>query len=356
MRKLLLTSLINILVILFCANNAFSQLNKAFEIKTQLIDPWYIHAISDDTLLIIDPKNQTQALQLRRVPDGDIIESQRVGRGPGELAAQGSKIVNISSDAIFLWDSGASQLLKYDRNLTYKTSYRTNLSALSLAFATDSLAFATSGIPSSNYLNTYEVEKRSISQKPVKKFTTDVDSRLYPLSKNYLLNQGPFLVDDGSLYMGFRFSSLVIKADSDSINFITGKPANIPLPDYNPYSDTEDGMVISAPDIAKYPHATLDFAIDDNYLYVLHSGKKLEAGRLKQVWLASTGKLGKEIENIEYSKIIYMYDKNSGDYLGSLELQEKAKKLAVTDHHIFTLSISEDGVPSLIGYEKEIEH
>lgn len=338
--------------VLVIANNAYSQREQAFKIENRIFDPWHIHHLGNDSLIVIDIKNDLESVQVRRLPDGKIIGSQRLGRGPGELSPVGDKIVNMTDDYIFIWDSGARQFLQYDWELTYKSSVFTDLPLMYLAPFGDSQTVASIAMPGSDYLHLYNYKEREIDTAPKKTFTTDQNDRLAPIKNNYLLRQGPFLVEKNSLYMGFAFSSLVLKVGTEGLDYLINKPEDIPLPEYYFQSNVDGDAVVSAPSINEFPYGTLDLDVDEDYLYVLHSGKKLEAGRLRMIWLSATGKIAEEIENIEYSKKIFVYDKQVGTYLGEIQLLQRAKKIAVSKDYFTILSITEEGFPAIIGYDK----
>lgn len=344
--------LIFVIAFLLLTSTSYGQLKQAFVVDAPFVSPWYIHALNDDSLLVVDPKNKKKALQLISVPNGKILNSQRIGRGPGEISSDGAKIINITSNTIFLWDSGAKQLLKYNKSLNYQNSLLIDSPVMYVAPVDNSLAFASTSFPTKEFLHLYKVNGRSLSSTPTNTYSTDINKKLEPLNKNYLLKQGPFLVDDGALYMGFDFSSIVIKATPNSISFINGEPANIALPIYEGVKRDGYATTTFAPDIAEFPQATLDFSIDDNYLYVLHSGKKLETSGLSKVWSSVSGKIGKLIEDLGYSKKIFIYDKESGEYLRTINLPQKAKNIAVSENYIFALSLDEEGLPIIVGYEK----
>lgn len=340
-------------IILASSQITFSQTAEEFTIEDRLFDPWYIHHLSDDTLIVVDLRNSDQAIQLRTLPDGEIIRSQRTGSGPGEVSNQGAKIVNTTEDHIYVWDAAAREFLQYDRQLNYRNSFFTDSPLMYVAPLGDSLAVGSMSRPSKNFLHIYKTRSRELEADPVTSFSVKEDSRLEPIQSRYLLRQGPFLTNSEELFMGFTFSSLVLQVTPDRLERIISEPANIPLPEYRSTSVEDGSRIDSAPNIDEYPHGTLDVAVDDEYLYVLHSGKKLEAGRLRQVWLQASGKMAEEIENIEYNNQVFVYDRENGKYIGEIFIPQKAKKITVSDTYLTILSINEEGIPFISGLEKQ---
>jgi hypothetical protein len=338
--------------LLIVTYQSHAQLDQDFEMEAVFFDLWNIHALNDDSLIVVDIKNNAEALQLISVANGEILSSKRIGRGPGEISSDGAKIITITSNRISLWDSGAKQLLQYNRRLNYQNSLLIDSPVMYVAPVDDSLAFASTSFPTKEFLHLYKVNGRSLSSTPINTYSTDVNEKLKPISTNHLLQQGPFLVDDGTLYIGFDFSSLIIKASPNSIIYINGNPANIPLPDYDAVKKDGYTTTTYAPDVAEFPQATLDFSVDDDYLYVLHSGKKLETSGLSKVWASVSAKVGKLIEDLDYAKEIFIYHKETGKYLRTLNLPQEAKKIAVSENYIFALSLDDEGLPVIIGYEK----
>ena len=330
-----------------------AQLQKGFNIDLVTFDPWYIHSLNDDSLIIIDPQNKKQALQLTSVTKGKVLNSHGIGRGPGEISSKGDKIINVIGNTITVWDSGSRQILKYDRSLNYKTSILPNVPAIYATLLNDSLVYVSTQVNANDFLHLYSVNGRDLSAEAVRKYVTEVDKKLKPLNENYLLKQGPFLVDDGALFMGFDYSSLIVKASPDSILYVTDKPTNIPLPQYEAISSDGNTRIQSAPDITEYPPATLDLKVDKNFMYVLHSGKEFGGNRLKNVWLAATGKLQEKIESLQYSKTIHIYEKDTGNYLKKWILPQEAKKIAVSKNYLFTLSVDDENLPIIVAYKKE---
>lgn len=178
------------LLIVTCQSHA--QLGQGFEIDAVFFDPWYIHSLNDDSLLVLDPKNEQQAFQLISVPKGKVLNSHRIGRGPGEISSEGDKIINIFANTISVWDSGSRQILKYDRNLTYKTSLLPNVPAMYVTPLNDSLAYVSTQINANDFLHLYSINGRELSDKPKRKYFTEVNKKLKPLNENFLLKQGPF--------------------------------------------------------------------------------------------------------------------------------------------------------------------
>lgn len=346
------TVLLIVLCFFLSTTQGYTQLTKSFEIKEQLFDPWRIYALNDDSLIVVDPVNDQQTLQLRILPEGTIDHAHRTGNGPGELASQGGKIVNADSSNIFVWDTGSRRMLVYNRDFTYQTNISSKIIGMR-AGAVDSYLFASPSGLTDDFIRIFTLNGRKASDDPVKIYPVNVDKRLAPLADNFMLRQGAFLIKDEALFVGFDFSSIVAKITPDSIAYIIDKPAKIPLPNYQS-ADHEDGSTtFVAPDVAEYPHGTLSLDTDSEYLYVLHSGKQIDAGVFKQLWNSARGKINEMMEDLNYSTTVFVYDKTIGNYLGTLTLPQKARQIAVTRNTITALSLNEEGLPVIIGYEKE---
>lgn len=333
-----------------------AQLTKAFEIEGQYYSPWYIQAFNDDRLIVFDGKNEKQALQLRRIPNGEILNAQRLGRGPGELSGTGPKIINRAANRISVWDANAKKMLIYDGTLNYRSSVLVNKPAMNVAFTGTGLAYITSSVPQEPFLKLFKTTENGLSSKPVQTYTTEKHEALAPIAENFMLRQGPFITDGEHLYMSFYYSSIILKITPVSISFFDEAPNSIPLPEYEFARNSNGSKRYVAPSVTSFPQGMLDLAQDEKFLYALFSGKKLKATIEQQKKWHEEGTLAERFEDLNYSTQILLYNKQSGEYLRTITLPRKARKITVSESYIFALSLDSEGLPIIVAYHKETKN
>lgn len=333
-----------------------AQLTKAFEIEGQYYNPWYIQAFNDDRLIIFDGKNKKQALQLRSIPNGEILNAHRLGRGPGELSGVGPKIINRTADRISVWDANAKNMLLYDGKLNYRSAVLINKPVMNVAFSGTGMAYATSSLPEEPFLKLFKTTENGLSSKPIQTYTTKNHPELAPLAENFMLRQGPFLTDGENLYMGFSYSTIILKVTPTSISLFDEAPNPIPLPEYEFAKNRGGNKIYVAPDVSSFAQGTLGMDLDDNFLYALYSGKKLEGTEDQLKKWQQEGTLAERFEDLNYSTKILVYSKQSGEYLRTLTLPQRARKIAISESYIFALSLDREGLPIIIAYHKETEN
>lgn len=163
---------------------------------------------------------------------------------------------------------------------------------------------------------------------------------------NFLLKQDIHLaLDDSALYLAFEYSSLLFRTGKEKIDYFTFAPENQYFPDMKP----EPGQIYSLPDIGKNPVCALDIDVEGDFIFILYSGKKLEAGILQQLFNAD-----KAVEDIVHSYKLNVYEKNTGSFIKEVTLPKKAASFDIFNDSIYLLSTLDSGYPVLHTYTHDL--
>lgn len=127
--------------------------------------------------------------------------------------------------------------------------------------------------------------------------------------------------------------------ESGSIKYITGKEQEIGFPEY----ESNDG-VIEAPDHGEFPQATLSMTVNDNHIFVLHSGRIFDEGWLRSVIHQITERWEEQNMEYDHSDRLLIYDKHSGEFINEIQLPEPAYKIQATNDFFYIYSYLDEPV------------
>lgn len=339
-------SLLLLLLCLFLHTAKGQELKKTLVYQDNIYSPTNIYALNEDTILVVDLSNREAVLSLHDLKNKTVIASHRAGRGPGELSQVGAKrISRVNDDLIFLWDNSQRKGMVYDRNLTYITDIGYNdRSISSAAILNDSLAVVRKLY---NFQTAAEIRRfnnNEITDDILLNIDSDYYESLKPMSINFMVDQGPMFTDTDKAYIGYFYSTLVLSISSNGKVDTLKTPKSFILPTV----EFDDGY--SAPDHGVYPQGTLSIATDDNYVYVLFSGKKFEIKPFMAAVKTITGKIADEIEKSDNTTELQIFDKQTGNYIKSIELPEMAKDITFSGNYLYALSYV-DSFYQIIKYE-----
>jgi len=145
------------------------------------------------------------------------------------------------------------------------------------------------------------------------------------------------------LYLAFRYSSLLLKIDRDGIVFETLGPENYTFPEITP----RDGGVYSLPPLDEYPVGALDIDVDENHVYVLYSGKKMDGGFLSRFRSPESA-----VEKITHSDRVFIYNRVTGDFVREITLPLAVNKFKVAGPKVYLYRTIDESYPSLYTFEK----
>lgn len=328
------------------AQNFSIQFEEQYRLEKDLANPSDFYVTDRDRAVVIDELRAACALAFIDLRTGTPQNCHAIGSGPGEIAAQGRKVVAMRSDSS-IWVSDTRGAKVYTSDLSYQFDVRGPSVTAPLS---DTLAGQYLFELGNRLVRLYQLEsEREVEDSPLETISIEERTALEPLRDNFMLRQGPVLVDDSSWFIGFDFSSHIIRLDSDGIEYVVYGPSNIDFPDYD-YA-ANDGY--TAPDASEYPTGTVDLDTDDTYLYVLHHGRTFDASPFKQLVDIVRGRIEAAIEEWEMTDRLLVYNKATGDFMGEVALPVRARAVEVTEEAVYILSI-DDMPPSIIKYKKSI--
>ena len=125
----------------------------------------------------------------------------------------------------------------------------------------------------------------------------------------------------------FKYSSLILKINNAEVDYITLGEPNLPFP------ENEEEM--SIPRESTYTYSSMDTSIDDNFIYILHSGKK--AKLREQIWYEFRGRDEELYEKLQNSHTILVYDLETGAFIETITLDEEVYRAKVFNSTLFSL-------------------
>lgn len=308
--------------------------------------PTDIHILSEDTLLVYDPANSDYHVYILDLKNESIVSKIRTGRGPGELLGKMYKtIMHAPGNKISIYDRGLMRTNIYDQDLDFIKTLKFGISAkrfMHTGFINDSTFFGVH--PNDEFITAYNLTQiiESVDSSPQWTIRNDENKYTAPLS-NFLLKQDlVFEQGENSLYIAFKYSSLLMKINEKGVAYYTNGPDAHPLPDEQP----EDGGVYSLPDIGKYPICTLDVDVQGDHVYVLYSGKKISDKNL----FSRMFNRYEAVESIKHSDQLLKYDKTSGRYIESIQLPHEVKRVEIIDNFIYLMGYVSEDTPTIYKY------
>lgn len=314
------------------------------QLKNSIYNPQDFWVFDKDLILVNDIGIKTSPVGLIDFKRDSLVSSLRAGRGPGEVTSTFYKRVTKYSNGDFLlWDAGSNRIMKYNDSLGYITDIR--------SFGKGK-RFYQAGLINDSTLFTIENSQNFLSAWRIKDDGTFGDEKLWSITfedykdlsplKNFVLMQTLFYTNfNGVLYIAFEFSSHVIAIDEKGVKYIQDGPDNIPLP-----TQDEKSGVYGLPVMGKHPEGARDITVDNNYIYITFSGKKIS----KWEQMKYTFNFEELIEKVKHSRRLLFYDRESGNYLGEVELPESAMKFKISGSSAYLLS-SVKGMPTIYKYE-----
>ena len=330
------------------AQSANKRLIEVYRFEGRMANPTDFYLLEDDQAVLIDRDRPDCALALVQMPSGEHRQCYRIGQGPGEIQSRGTKVMYRFSDGrLWLTDGGRPKI--YASDLEFIGNVRGGRGSFSRMLPiNDSTVVATPFIGAEAFLHFYRMDPSgTLSEEPIHSVQLDSSSPLFPVTQNFMLNQGPYAGREDALFMGFNYSSHLVKVTARGIHSVNDDPADIPFPEYN----LGDNGGYEAPNSADFPECTMGIATDEQYVYVLHHGETFDIGPVRQLIAMARGRIAAKIEAWELTDRVFIYDGTTGDFVREIQLPVRARKVRVTDRYLYVLTIS-DGPATIIKYEK----
>lgn len=359
-------TLLVFITLLFCLNNvilsqhSWEQTGKFG--KETLMNPGGIPVLSFNSFimdnngrLIVYDSQGLYPFYFINTEDGTLTGFGQWGSGPGEVARGTPKNISITNNRIIVHEYVERKIVIFSSGGSYINEIRLPAFLGPIGYlhiiSGDLLLFR-KDFYSPNYESTGFAKLIEYSEDGR---MTDTDTYiinynenpdLRPIMKNATLKTGPIFSDrNGYIYVGTLYSSLVLCVREDGTTvFKTYEPQNAHIP--NVEIEITESIMSGEPE--ESIHYSISFDADDNYLYVLHSGRKYK--REEIISALQTG--GTYDLRIGEGKTLLIYNKKTGEFLNSLKLPVWASNFVVDDKHIYLLVMDKD--PYIVQYLKPI--
>jgi hypothetical protein len=171
------------------------------------------------------------------------------------------------------------------------------------------------------------------------------DDEKFSSLENFLLKQDVhFTQFDGTIYITFGYSSLLMAVGEEGLRYATLGPENYPFPEPE---DPGSGRFV-LPAIDEYPVGALDIDADEEYVYILYSGQKIEVDRISEFSGPDA-----YIEEIRNSRRVMKFHREDGSFAGEKELPRSASVLKVKGDRIFLYTTKGEDFPTLYVYDRK---
>jgi hypothetical protein len=306
-----------------------------------LTDPYFLH-VHDGEILVGDFRADVP-LQVLGDDDGQMRrEIGALGQGPGEIQALGGlfqiddnhvALTDLQTQGISIFEIDTGQFVHRinDRRISFGAALGNDLVVVRPLLQQNAVlargyTFATDDGRRFEIGN----ELWSIDLAQIEEFA--------PAEENPLLKFGTTVIDAETVYLGFDSSSRIVAAsiDTGEVLFSTNNPDEIELPEYVGASDQ---ATMRAPPRDRYPIATIGMAVDNQHLYVLHSGKR---------WTEHGG-----MDATNETRTLHVYNKRTGNHLQTLELPYATRDIVVSESHVYLITIENE--PAVVKLEKPTE-
>jgi len=323
----------------------------------QLANPKTFHVVAPNRVVVVDPIRDKAGLTLVDLAKGTELGRFAVGRGPGQIRSGpgGHAVTQSPGGDVWLWQQGSRTLSVYaGDNLEHLETVRMRQGEDAIVPVDDTLALSLPVLLSKELNNSetntfvrYHRWSRDPYQvsNPIRTTSTSAHSSLKPLGQNIMLRQGHYATDRGDVFVGFHFSSTLVRLDASGVQEVTSGKEAIPFPEYS----TGEGGSYEAPDVTEYPPATTDLAVDNQYVYVLHHGRTFNIGTLSRVAKTIQGKMRAVTEEWRLTDRVLVYDRKSLSFVREIQLPYRARAIETGKKYFYILT-TDEVPPSVISY------
>jgi hypothetical protein len=300
-----------------------------------IYNPYNMWMVGEDRLIINDIADKQRTLKLFQFSGGELIQSVRSGRGPGEVSTVTYKrLTKYSNGDLLLWDAGRKRLMRYTSGLEYKTDISgegLEGSIYQAGLINDSTLFTIDF--TEEVLKVWRIKDNKVKEKaPLWSINRNIQKELSPLS-NFTLLQTLFYTNYiGTAYIIFEFSSMVMAINEKGLVFINDEPDKIPLPPNDEQSEKSGRY--SLPIMGKHPEGARDIFATDKFVYVLLNGETIS--KFQQMrYMANFETL---IEITHHAERLLVYDRISGSFIREIKLKIPARQAKIQGEYLYLLT------------------
>lgn len=273
--------------------------------------------------------------------NGELSGHGRWGRGPGEFMRESPKIISRTAEHIYIHDVFSHYLHKYTPDMGYVRSYfpelKSNMFATIMMLDDETLLFSDHGINfpgeiASHFFMKYRFNDGEIMEDYLPILPYSSVNELHPVKRNISLKTGPVEVFDGTIYVANLFGSVILAVDKKGqLAFNTSYPDKAEIPPAE--SRLINGVRVGEPEITTFRN--LDLAADRDYLYALYSG---ETSSFENISNFITGGISEEELRIGEGRLLRVYNRHDGSYLGEFTLPDWAAAITADDNYLYAVT------------------
>ncbi|CAN5702368.1 hypothetical protein BH23THE1_BH23THE1_30710 [soil metagenome] len=310
--------------------------------------------IENQKLLLFDSAG-IQPFYLIDVEGGNFETFGQWGRGPGEFLKESPKLISVTDD-IYIYDVYNHFLHKFTLNMKYVESFlpelKSNMFASVMMIDDETLLFSDHGVNMpgetvESYFLKFNFKEGDVSGEPISLLPYESLDDLLPIKGNISLKSGPVVLFDDTIYLANLFGSVIFGIDKNGTqSFYTNLPEKAGIP------ETEirlvNGVRVGEPEIPTFHN--LDLAVDQEYLYALYSGV---TSTYENISNFMTGGTLDDALRIGEGKMLRIYDRRNGAYLGEFSLPNWAAAITVDEEYIY--AVVWDDEPHIMVLDKPLK-
>lgn len=308
-----------------------------------LVSPQRGFVYNNGTIYVYDSQGEFPLYRID-VQTGSISGFGTFGNDEGQVSKEGNKTLSLSDNYLFLYDNQTRKIHRYSFNGDTKEVIDITLPISgNLYMVTDStFIFYPLVVPDNDNYGGLIVGGSITHDRDIildlPHFPYYMDNDIAKLEKNILLKYFSNLcmsTSRSNFYVGFLFTSLILGGNIEGdLLFSTYEPDGIFIPEIEVTYNQDGGIKVDFSDhILDNPPRTIALSADSDYLYVLYSGEKISR------WQLIRAVLGGRIRLAE-GRTLYIYHKETGRFLHSLELPVWAEDILVYENFVFLLTDS----------------
>lgn len=309
-------------------------------------------------IIVHDYADPNQPIKLLDANLDQKIGTLRSGRGPGEVS-QADDIDNFFYSSfmdsfLVIWDRDRFRGMIYDENLNYVSDIKglDKFTLYRFLVINDSHGIGirrTAGEAPFILFDLNKTENGTFIASKVNELQTP--ESLKPMVENRLLRQGRTIQLEEITLTGFLYSSTLLAINEHGISWKTAQPEDYSLPIYEGVEQPDAyTRIFKAPDVADYPMGVLDLAGNDDYFFILYSGRKgpdPPDGWFRRLFSQITF----DPDELLHGKRLFLYD-HEGQFINEFSIPMEARTLAVSKDRIW-LGSEAGRYPEIQGYRIE---
>ncbi|MGM0586803.1 MAG: hypothetical protein ACQETE_00170 [Bacteroidota bacterium] len=323
----------------FAQSNDSAKLDQYYNIKEMC-------GLDSGDLAIFDHGDKTYPLKSFNPEMQKIGGKVREGNGPGEISGMRKSLTTFSNGDLLLYDAGKRRAFIRDDSLQYIDELRGEIlkdDLWDVSLINDSTVFVVSS--TAEVFRAYRLNDARI----------DDSDKLWGVSiseheelnglQNVLLLQSLWEENqDGTLYVGFQYSSMLMAVDEQGIQYITTGPEDIGIPyDEAKVEEMKAKNHYEIPIIGEHQKGFRSITVNGDYVYALYQEKEL--GFMASVYHEMRGNFA----IYDYTNMVYRFNRHTGAFIDKFELPVEGKHISSSGNNLYIFN-QQDKVARLYRY------